>query len=185
MGLEYISNPQVFLSPITAVGGIQGGLEKYPYIIGYQSWTTTTSSSVTSIDIPGAFVIADEPEAYIITIGGVVQHPTTYTVGIGRTINFNSPVSANLEINARQLATTTPSAQEFNFIKSTNASISTISAANIKTTDLIVQNSINLNGPIEIVSNEVYNKTTFNNLVSALAIQVNGETLYLPLLSAV
>lgn len=38
---------------------------------------------------------------------------------------------------------------------------------------------------LNIVSGNVFPKTTFNNLVSALAINVNGTTLYMPLLSAI
>lgn len=38
---------------------------------------------------------------------------------------------------------------------------------------------------LNIVSGKVFPKTTFNNLVSALAINVNGTTLYMPLLSAI
>lgn len=64
----------------------------------------------------------------------------------------------------------------------------------IAANDLIVENDANLKGTtiienlnaegIQIVSPEVFSASTFTNLVSALQIVVNGETLYLPLLSA-
>lgn len=95
MGYEFITNPQVFLSPITAVAGLQGGIEKYPYIVGYESWVETLVADTTSISVPGAFLMAEEPEAYIISVGGIVQTPSTYTPKIlGRTIDFVDTLSA-------------------------------------------------------------------------------------------
>ena len=51
-------------------------------------------------------------------------------------------------------------------------------SGNVSATGTVTTSALN------IVSNIVFPKTTFNNLVSALAININGITLYMPLLSA-
>lgn len=183
MSFEFIKNPQVFIAPITAVMGLQQGLEKYPYIVGYERWSTTINStnSGTTINVPGAFLMAAEPEAYIINVGGVIQHPSEYTVNTNtRTINFTFTLSTvGLVVDCRQLATTAPSAAEFNLIKAVNTNITnTITAANADITNLIVRD-------LNIVSFNVFNKTTLTHLASAVAIKINGNTFYLPLLSAI
>ena len=65
-----------------------------------------------------------------------------------------------------------------------------LSTSNIRLSSLTVTGNISATGTasisaLNIVSGSVFSKTTFNNLVSALPINVNGTTLYMPLLSAI
>ena len=65
-----------------------------------------------------------------------------------------------------------------------------LSTSNVRLSSLTVTGNISATGTasmsaLNIVSGNVFPKTTFNNLVSALAINVNGTTLYMPLLSAI
>jgi hypothetical protein len=182
MGYEFITQPQVFMSPITAAMGLQEGIERYPYIVNYANWTHIVGpTNQTSITVPvSVSTMADRPEAWIINVGGVIQDPSKYTVNVsGRTINFNFTLSAGLIVNLRQLATSVPSAQEFNFAKATNLQVTNIlTAVNMDVTNLLARN-------VEIINPNVFIKQTITNMVSALAITVNGNTVYLPLLSAI
>jgi hypothetical protein len=181
MGLEYITQPQVFVAGITALNGIQGGLEKYPLLTSFYSWKVTTTALSASFAIPAqAGTVLSASESFIVSVGGVVQSPTNYTVDPGlRLITLDTNVDPDIEISFTQLATHSPSSQEFNFLKTANASVlDTLTAATVKTTNVIAQNIIS-------TSNDVFTFTTLKNLVSALAIQVKGTTLYLPLVSAI
>lgn len=65
-----------------------------------------------------------------------------------------------------------------NITNVTISSVSNLSVTSLTGTNLVTQ-------AISFVAPSVFAKSTFNNLVSALAIQINGVTRYLPLLSAV
>lgn len=175
MGYELISQPQIFLAPITAVNGIQGVNEAYPLLTTYQSWTSTAVIDSTVFPIPGIWTMLNESGSFLVTVGGVLQPSSEYTVSRDfRTLTFNSPVSAGVEIAVQQLATAAPSSQEFNYVKAVSGTFTTLSAQNI-----VDVNNINF------VSSSVFPKSTLSNLISALAIKVNNTTLYLPLLSAI
>lgn len=65
-----------------------------------------------------------------------------------------------------------------------------LSTSNVHLNSLTVTGNISATGTasvsaLNIVSGSIFPKTAFNNLVSALAINVNGTTLYMPLLSAI
>jgi hypothetical protein len=65
-----------------------------------------------------------------------------------------------------------------------------LSTSNVRINSLTVTGNISATGTasvstLNIVSGTVFPKNTFNNLVSALAINVNGTVLYMPLLSAI
>jgi trimeric autotransporter adhesin len=147
MGLEYIVQPQVFLGGLTALGpGIQGLTEQYPLLTTYYSWTSTASVNVSSFPIPiDAGSIYEGPgkeSSFIVSVGGVIQSPTQYTVDPTlRTITFNttgSIISAGIEFAATQLATAAPSSQDFDYIKSVSAEFITLSALNGTIDTLVV-----------------------------------------------
>jgi len=135
MGLEFINQPQVFTQPITALGGILGGSENYPLLQKYYTWTVIPTTDVTSINIDGgAAPVINKSESFIINVGGVVQPPSTYTVNtLAGTIDFTTPLSANIPVIVSQLATASPSSQSFSFLRSLTATINTLSclSANI------------------------------------------------------
>ena len=157
MGLEYIVQPQVFLGGLTALGpGIQGLTEQYPLLTTYYSWTSTASVNTSVFPIPiavGSIYNGPGKEAsFIISVGGVIQSPTEYTVdSILRTITFSSVVSAGIEFAATQLATAAPSSQNFNFLKSVSAEFTTLSAINGSFNNLVVTNLTALSTTVNVI----------------------------------
>jgi hypothetical protein len=163
MGLEYIVQPQIFLGGLTALGpGIQGLTEQYPLLTTYYSWTSTASVNTSSFPIPIAVgSIYDGPgkeASFIVSVGGVIQSPTEYTVDtILRTITFGSVVSAGIEFAATQLATASPSSQNFNFLKSVSAEftstafINNLSATTGTVDSLLVTNLTALSTTVNVI----------------------------------
>ena len=160
MGLEYIVQPQVFLGGLTALGpGIQGLTEQYPLLTTYYSWTSTASVNISSFPIPiDAGSIYGGPgkeSSFIVSVGGVVQPPTQYTVDpILRTITFNttgSIISAGIEFAVTQLATAAPSSQNFDYVKSVSAEFTTLSALNGTIDNLVVTNLTALSTTVNVI----------------------------------
>ena len=160
MGLEYIVQPQVFLGGLTALGpGIQGLTEQYPLLTTYYSWTSTASVNISSFPIPiDAGSIYGGPgkeSSFIVSVGGVVQSPTQYTVDPTlRTITFNttgSVISAGIEFAVTQLATAAPSSQDFDYIKSVSAEFVTLSALNGTIDNLVVTNLTALSTTVNVI----------------------------------
>lgn len=157
MGLEYIVQPQVFLGGLTALGpGIQGLTEQYPLLTTYYSWTSTASVNTSSFPIPiavGSIYNGPRKESsFIVSVGGVIQSPTEYTVdSILRTITFSSVVSAGIEFAATQLATAAPSSQNFNFLKSVSAEFTTLSTVNGSFNNLVVTNLTALSTTVNVI----------------------------------
>ena len=157
MGLEYIVQPQVFLGGLTALGpGIQGLTENYPLLTTYYSWTSTASVNTSSFPIPiavGSIYNGPGKEAsFIISVGNVVQSPTEYTVDpILRTITFSSVVSAGIEFAATQLATASPSSQNFDYVKSVSAEFTTLTATNGSFNNLVVTNLTALSTTVNVI----------------------------------
>jgi len=164
MGVEIITQPQFFVSPLTAYGGIQGFIENYPLITTYNSWTTASETEETVFPIPGIFPMMDASESFIVNVGGVLQPPQVYSINPSlRTITFTSPVSANVEIAVTQLATAAPSSVEYDFIKARSGIFSTLS-----TTDITVLSSVF--SVTTIVNTWVEeNSATFYDVVSTVA----------------
>ena len=130
MGLEYINQPQVFTQGITALGGFAGISKEYPLLTSFYSWVSTGTTSTTTLPIPiAAGYILTDPESFIVSVGGITQHPKTYSIDrTNRLIVFSTTIPANTEIGATQLATASPSSQNFNYIRSVSADITTINA---------------------------------------------------------
>lgn len=122
MGYEYITQPQIFLAPISALNGIQGVNEAYPLLTTFESWTSTAAVDASAFPIPGYWTMLDEPESFIVSIGGVIQPPSEYTIDRNlRYLTFNTIVSAGLEVAATQIATHAPSSQSFDYVTSVSA----------------------------------------------------------------
>lgn len=144
MGLEYIVQPQVFLGGLTALGpGIGGLTESYPLLTTYNYWTSTASVDTSAFPIPGTWSIYDDPNnsaSFIVTVGGVVQPPETYSIDIlNRLLTFNTLISADIEVAATQLATAAPSSQSFNYVTSVTGEFTDIDATNTDTVNLSAQ----------------------------------------------
>lgn len=198
MGLEYITQPQVFLGGLTALGpGIEGLTENYPLLTTYYSWTSTASVNTSSfpipIDVGSIYNGPNNSGSFIVSVGGVVQSPTEYTVDpILRTITFNSIITAGIEFAATQLATASPSSQSFDFVKSVSAEFLTLSAqniisenidytgSNITVTNLLVTNLTALSSELRVVDItqyeisgfDVQGNATINGTVSATGTMV-------------
>jgi hypothetical protein len=132
MGYEFITQPQVFLAPITAAAGFNTLPPEYPLLTSYLYWSevVTVPTSIFSIPHNGRPVLP-EPGSFVVNVGGVLQSPTKYTVDpILSTINFNEPVSGYtpLEINFVQLATHSPSSQYFDYVEANSAFINNLTA---------------------------------------------------------
>lgn len=243
MGLEYIKQPQVFLGGLTALGpGIQGLTENWPLLTTYNFWTSTAVTETSTFPIPGSWSIYEGDNnagSFIISVGGVIQSPTTYTIDpLTRTLTFNTLVSADIEVAGTQLATAAPSSQSFDYVTSVSGDFVGLSAqtgtvSNLYVTNLTAVSSVleivnvtnyevddyTINGNLTVVQNanvtgdviatnaiattlsaeniNIFNSTGTGNVVpaaqvanllancvSALAIDIDGAILYLPLLSA-
>lgn len=189
MGLEYIVQPQVFLGGLTALGpGIQGLTEQYPLLTTYYSWTSTASVNTSSFYIPiDAGSIYDGPgkeASFIVSVGGVVQSPTQYTVDPTlRTITFNttgSVISAGIEFAVTQLATAAPSSQNFDYVKSVSAEITTLSALN-GTIDTLVVTGLTATDltTINLTATDLTttNLTATNALINGLSATIHSYSL--------
>jgi hypothetical protein len=186
MGYEFITQPQVFTSGITALGGIQGEVLKYPQIISYRSWTDTIAANTTSVPIPGSFAYSDSSEAYIVNIGGVVQFPNTYTITTDRKINFNSVLSAGIEYGVTLLATASPSSYGFTDITTTSGNIINLSAVNAFITNTTAENLLvtyltALSSQLNIVNLTQYELSGFSVYGNA---NVHGNVIVSNLLSS-
>jgi hypothetical protein len=164
MGLEYIVHPQVFLGGLTALGpGIQGLTEQYPLLTTYNYWTSTASVNASAFPIPGTWSIYNNPNnsaSFIVTVGGLVQTPDTYSINIiNRLLTFNSVISAGIEVGATQLATAAPSSISYNYIKSVNSVITNLTATSLTA----------INGSIENLF--VTNLTALSTTVNVIDIQ--------------
>lgn len=146
MGLEYISQPQVFTAPITALQGIDGINEAYPLLTTYQYWTSTAVVNTSSFPIPGIWTMLDNPGSFLVAISGILQPATRYTIDRNnRFVNFNFVVSAGTEVAFTQLATNAPSSQSFNYIESVSTAFINLSALNSDLRDIISTNLITNN----------------------------------------
>lgn len=128
MGLEIITQPQVFLAPISALGGING--TPPPFYTSFYTWTTSTpiSTSIFFLDNPNISLL-DIPSSYIVSVGGVVQSPAQYTINpINRSVNFNVPVIEDASISVTQIGTVAVSTSNLIELTATNSFLQNITA---------------------------------------------------------
>ena len=142
MGFELLTQPQVFTTRLTAVGGIEGYVP--PFISKFHTWTITTPTSGTIFDIPQDFVglthAADS--AYIVNISGTIIPPPNFDIDYNsRELILNNPVPAGTIINLTQIGTIALSTANYaeltglNFF-SINSDIENIISQNITTANL-------------------------------------------------
>lgn len=167
MGLEYITQPQVFLAPITAAAGFQGAYQDWPLLTSFQSWVSTSNVNATTFPIPGTWPMLDNPSSFIVTVGNVIQSPTDYTVNRStRILTFSSPVSAGVEVGVTQLATAAPSSQNFNYLQSVSSNFVNLTATNAvinngNVNNLFVNSLTALSATINVVDITVYELSGF------------------------
>jgi hypothetical protein len=240
MGLEFISQPQVFTQRLTALGGIEGYVP--PLWSTFYTWTSTVPTTANELSLDGTNALTDYSGSYIVTVGGVLQSPTTYNIDvINRSIIFSNIINENTDVVITQIGTIGLTSLGFQELSAVDTIFDNLTADNLITNTLTanelfvsnltalssvlhitdittyevsgfdVQGSINVQDDVtvgntlyayylsaddasindlntknlSIVSNNVLSATNLSNLVSALAINVNGDVVYLPLLSAI
>lgn len=157
MGFELLTQPQVFTTRLTAIGGIEGYVP--PFISKFHTWTINTTVEGTTFDIPQDFVgLTHAPEeAFIVNINGSIIPPTDFAVNVDfRKITFFSVIPANTRINITQIGTVemlTATFVELTGLKffSKDADIVSLSSAEAIITDLTVgriNGTLNVNGPV-------------------------------------
>jgi len=173
MGLEYITQPQVFLAPITAVNGVQGVNNPFPLITTYQSWVSTGAIDTTTFPIPGTWTMLDAPGSFIVTVGNVIQSPTDYSINRNnRQLTFTSPVTAGIEVGVTQLATAAPSAIAYNQLTAVNSYFVSITAIDSILSNTNITNSIITN--VTATNNFLTNITATNSfLTNVTATNIN------------
>lgn len=66
-------------------------------------WSTSSPVATTSFALPGPYPLQPQSEAYIVSVGGVVQPKTVYTIdAVNRTITFAINVPANADVYVLQ-----------------------------------------------------------------------------------
>jgi len=187
MGTEYITNPQVFLSPITAINGVFGINNPFPLLTTYQYWVSTGTVNTSAFPIPGNWSMLDQPGSFIVTVGNVIQSPTDYTIdSTNRRLTFASIVTAGIEVGVTQLATAAPSSTNVNYIQAVSAAFVNLSAANAFITNsttignTLTSNSFNL-APLTLLgaaSGSVYLslQNNYSNVSASTDISVYNNT---------
>ena len=144
MGFELLTQPQVFTTRLTAVGGIEGYVP--PFISKFHTWTITTPASGTIFDIPQDFVglthAADS--AYIVNISGTVIPPPNFDIDYNfRKLILNNPVPAGTIINLTQIGTIALSTANYAELTGLNFFSINSNIVNLSTNNLFVSaNSI-------------------------------------------
>ncbi len=162
MGLEIITQPQVFLAGISALGGINGNPP--PFYTSFYTWTTSTPAptNIFYLDNPNVALL-DIPSSYIVSVGGVVQSPTQYSINpINRSVNFNVPVIDDTIISVTQIGTVAVSTLNVTDLTATNSFLQ-----NITSIDSAFINSLFTN----------LTATNFTVLSSFAAVDVTQQTL--------
>lgn len=131
------------------------------------------------IEIPAT--IADLSASNLQVTNLSVSNLNTFTFGNASQWNQAYNVATVVQSNSASWEETADIVPTItNYLSTSNILLSSLTVTgDVSSTGTISTNALN------IVSGLVFPKTTFNNLVSALAINVNGTTLYMPLLSAI
>lgn len=154
MGLEYITQPQVFLQPITAVGGIQTGLidNMYPPLYtSFFTWTSTSSVSASVFPLTGIQTLTNRAGSYIVTVGGVIQSPENYVVNPNfRSITFDFAVNPDTPVVVTQIGTIAVSSSNLTSLTATNSlffnsTFNNVTANNLYISDTISTSATNIN----------------------------------------
>jgi hypothetical protein len=164
MGLEYISQPQVFLSPISAFGGIQTSTASVnpEYYTSFYTWTSTSSVTATTFPLTGAETLTDLPGSFIVTVGGVLQAPTNYTIDkINRQIVFNFNVNSETPIVVTQIG-----------------SVGTVALGSFLVNDLTATNATIVSS--SFIQDTQFNRVTASDFVALTSTLLNLQTVIVP-----
>lgn len=121
MGFELLTQPQVFTTRLTAIGGIEGYVP--PFIAKFHTWTVVTTSTNTTFNIPQDLVgLTHSPEeAYIVNINKEIIPPTDFTIDYNfRRIIFNQPIPQNTTIRITQIGTIALSTTKYQSLTADN-----------------------------------------------------------------
>jgi hypothetical protein len=178
MGLEYITQPQVFLAPITAVNGIQGYEDPLPLVTTYQYWTSTANVNTNTFPIPGFWPMLEEPASFLINIGGVPQTPSNYSIDkIGRRITFISDVSAGIDVSFTQLAAAFLSSFNFAFVESVSGTFDNLFANKAYINDIDTVKSVSVS-TTDIFTNNIYFPLSVGGYIHEDTIVFGNVTVY-------
>lgn len=154
MGFELLTQPQVFMVKLTAVGGIEGYVP--PYIASFYTWTINTpASGGTTFFIPhGVGLTHASRDSYIVNISGSIIPPTNFDVDPNtRNITFINPITGTF--NLTQIGTIALSTGNYtqltglNFF-SINSNIENLSSQNIFTNSLSVSTN-SANNAVQVI----------------------------------
>jgi hypothetical protein len=186
MGLEVITQPQVFLAGISALGGINGNPP--PFYTSFYTWTTSTSAptNIFYLDNPNVALL-NIPSSYIVSVGGVVQSPSQYTINpINRSVNFNVPVIDDTDISVTQIGTVAVSTSNLTGLTAINSFFQNITAidsqfinslfGNLTATNFTVLSSfvaVDVTQQTLSVDNANFDNLTTNNLAAQNTVTQN------------
>jgi len=178
MGLEYITQPQVFLAPITAFNGIQGYEQPLPLVTTYQYWTSTANIDTNIFPIPGFWPMLEEPASFLINIGGVPQSPTNYSVDkLNRRITFVSNISTGIEVSFTQLAAAFLSSYNFAFVESVSGTFKTLSANKAYFDDIDAVKSISVS-TTDVFTSNIYFPLSVGGYIHEDTVVFGNVTVY-------
>jgi hypothetical protein len=165
MGLEFISQPQIFTQRLTALGGIEGYAP--PLWSSFYTWTSTTPTTADQLPLDGTNALVDFSGGYIVTIGGVLQSPATYTVDVtNRTITFDQPVNEDTDIVITQIGTIALTSLGFQELSAVNGSFDSLTANTgfyntLTATSLLINNLTALSSVLNVVDITTYELSGF------------------------
>ena len=175
MGLEFITQPQVFTQRLTALGGIEGYIP--PFVSSFYTWTSTSPVTASAFPLPGSIGLLDIPGSYIVSVGGVLQSPTNYTINVPtRTLTFDFTVNADTPVVVTQIGTVGLSS----IIDSLSAGqfvTPNLSAINGSITNLLVTNLTALSSVLQVTDIQLFELSGFNvqgNVGISGNVSVNG-----------
>lgn len=170
MGFELLTQPQVFTTRLTAIGGIEGYVP--PFVAKFHTWTINTPNAGTVFDIPQDLVgLTHAPnDAYIVNINRTVVPPTDFTIDYNfRRIIFNTIVPQNTTIRLTQIGTIALTANSYVELTATRLFAGTTKIeTNTSTPALqIIQNGlgdgINVEGTVVVNTSGSAPSLTVNN----------------------
>jgi hypothetical protein len=185
MGLEFISQPQVFTQRLTALGGVEGYVP--PLWSTFYTWTSTLPITANELLLDGTNALTDYSGSYIVTVGGVLQSPTTYNIDvINRSIIFDTIINEDTDVVITQIGTIGLTSLGFQELSAVDATFDTLTANTLTANELFVSNLTALSSVLHITDITTYEVSGFD-VQGSINVQDDvtvGNTLYTYYLSA-
>jgi hypothetical protein len=151
MGFELLTQPQVFLTKLTAVGGIEGYVP--PFIAQFYTWTIIANEAGNIFDIPyncnSPVGLTHAPDsAFIVNISGSIIAPPDFDIDFNfRRLILSNPVPKDTRINLTQIGTIALSTANYSGLtglnfNSVNSYIENVNSQNIITDQLTTNNLV-------------------------------------------